>query len=132
MLRRTWSRFCIRFLALAALSFVPARLGRADPALFQAPAHNAGTRATATDGLPLESTSAATQASAELAVGQGVQPFQSVRLELASGRELRQFFSALTRAKKHEGQARIVFYGDSHTAPDLITGRLRQALQAEF
>ncbi len=58
--------------------------------------------------------------------------FTAVPLEDDSGRALDAFYAALRRIKQAGGQARVVFYGDSHTAPDLITGRLRQALQGKF
>ncbi|MBZ0118492.1 MAG: hypothetical protein K8H88_15930, partial [Sandaracinaceae bacterium] len=40
--------------------------------------------------------------------------------------------AALARAERGEGTARLLFYGGSHTAGDLFTGWLRQALQARF
>jgi lysophospholipase L1-like esterase len=61
-----------------------------------------------------------------------VVPFRTFTLEDPSGHAFDAFFASLRRAASKQGQSRVVFYGDSHTAPDLITGRLRQALQAEF
>jgi lysophospholipase L1-like esterase len=58
--------------------------------------------------------------------------FEAVPLEDESGHALDAFYAALRRTKQANGQARVVFFGDSHTAPDLITGRLRQALQGVF
>jgi lysophospholipase L1-like esterase len=67
------------------------------------------------------------------AVAQEAAPvFTAVPLEDASGHALDAFYAALRRIKQANGQARVVFYGDSHTAPDLITGRVRQALQGRF
>jgi lysophospholipase L1-like esterase len=59
-------------------------------------------------------------------------PFSGLSLEDPSGHAFDAFFASLGRAARKQGKARIVFYGDSHTAPDLITGRLRSSLQAEF
>jgi lysophospholipase L1-like esterase len=59
-------------------------------------------------------------------------PFRTFTLEDPTGHAFDGFFASLKRAAGKQGQARVVFYGDSHTAPDLITGRLRQSLQAEF
>jgi lysophospholipase L1-like esterase len=58
--------------------------------------------------------------------------FSPVPIEDEGGHALSSFYSALRRAKEAKGQARVVFYGDSHTAPDVITGRLRQAWQGAF
>lgn len=55
-----------------------------------------------------------------------------VVLEDPSGHAFDAFFAALARTKRGEGRARVVFWGDSHTAPDLITGKLRDGLQADF
>jgi lysophospholipase L1-like esterase len=49
-----------------------------------------------------------------------------------SARALAAFHAALQRAERGEGQARIVFYGASHTADDMYTGPLRQRLQLRF
>lgn len=48
------------------------------------------------------------------------------------GHALDQFRAALKRAAKRQGQARIAFYGASHTAADLWTGELRRRLQDRF
>lgn len=42
------------------------------------------------------------------------------------------FYALLTRAGQKQAQVRIAYYGDSHTAPDLITARVRHGLQSEF
>jgi lysophospholipase L1-like esterase len=82
---------------------------------------------------------ASLEAAAAAALGDnGVQtpvelaPFGSLSLEDPGGHAFDAFFASLGRAQRKQGQSRVVFYGDSHTAPDLITGRLRQGLQAEF
>jgi lysophospholipase L1-like esterase len=48
------------------------------------------------------------------------------------GHALAAFYAALQRAERGEGQARIAFYGASHTADDMYTGPLRQRLQQRF
>ncbi len=48
------------------------------------------------------------------------------------GHALDHFRAALKRAKKRQGQARIAFYGASHTAADIWTGELRRRLQDRF
>lgn len=45
---------------------------------------------------------------------------------------LAHFASALRRAASHEGQARIVIYGGSHTAADLYPSVIRHAFQQGF
>jgi lysophospholipase L1-like esterase len=53
-------------------------------------------------------------------------------IEDPSGHAFDALYAALHRAQRGEGQARIVFYGASHTADDLFTGVLRQHLQQRF
>lgn len=48
------------------------------------------------------------------------------------GRSMRAFHQALARAAAGEGKARILFYGASHVASDIFTGRVREALHARF
>jgi lysophospholipase L1-like esterase len=55
-----------------------------------------------------------------------------VPLHDPSGRALEPLHAALRRAEAGEGQARIVAYGASHVASDLITGYLREQLQMRF
>lgn len=59
------------------------------------------------------------------------QPSPFVSLPLENERALEPFFKALKAANKQH-KVRVAFYGDSHTAPDLITSRLRAALQPRF
>ncbi|MDD9938275.1 MAG: SGNH/GDSL hydrolase family protein [Myxococcales bacterium] len=56
----------------------------------------------------------------------------AIPIEDPSGRALAAFHAALGRAERREGRARIAFYGASHVASDLFTGRIRQRLQARF
>lgn len=59
--------------------------------------------------------------------------FQPVTIEQPGAADaLASFHAALQRAAAGEGKARILFYGASHVASDLFTGRIRQALQARF
>src|SRR5688572_6619421 len=51
-----------------------------------------------------------------------------VAIEDPSGRALDALHAALARAADGEGAARLVFYGGSHTASDLFTGRIRSGL----
>jgi hypothetical protein len=55
-----------------------------------------------------------------------------VAIEDASGHALDRFAESLVRAARHEGVARMVFYGGSHTASDLYTGEIRTRLQHRF
>lgn len=50
-------------------------------------------------------------------------------LEDPSGHALDRLGEALVRAARHEGIARLVFYGGSHTASDLYTAEIRTRLQ---
>jgi lysophospholipase L1-like esterase len=49
-----------------------------------------------------------------------------------SGHAFDAFYAALQRAERGQGQARIAWYGASHTADDMYTGPLRQRLQQRF
>jgi lysophospholipase L1-like esterase len=53
-------------------------------------------------------------------------------IEDPSGRAMLSFYQALSRASQGEFVARIVHYGDSHVAADILTGALRRELQAFF
>lgn len=53
-------------------------------------------------------------------------------LEDASGHALDRLHEALARAKARKGQARLVFYGASHTASDDYTGVIRRGLQRRY
>jgi lysophospholipase L1-like esterase len=55
-----------------------------------------------------------------------------IELEDASGHALDHLGEALLRAARHEGVARLVFYGGSHTASDLYTAEIRTRLQRRF
>jgi len=55
-----------------------------------------------------------------------------IRIEDADGHSMDHLHAALARAARGEGQARLLFWGASHTASDLYTGYLRRALQARF
>ncbi len=49
-----------------------------------------------------------------------------------SGQAMRPFHAALARAAAGRGQARIAFWGASHTAADLWTGHVRRELQLAY
>lgn len=53
-------------------------------------------------------------------------------LEDPSGHALDALHRALERAERGRGQARLAFFGGSHTASDHYTGWVRDALQARF
>jgi len=53
-------------------------------------------------------------------------------LEDVGGHALDHLADALVRAARHEGVARLVFYGGSHTASDLYTAEIRTRLQRRF
>jgi len=55
-----------------------------------------------------------------------------VTIEDAQGSAMRAFHDSLRRAQAGEGTSRVLFYGASHVASDLFTGRIRRALQAQF
>lgn len=59
---------------------------------------------------------------------------QKIEVELfdPSGEALRTFWDALTAAADGNGQARIAWWGASHTAADLWSGHVRRALQDKF
>lgn len=59
-------------------------------------------------------------------------PTEPTFLDDPSGHALDALHAALRRAARGEGTARLVFYGGSHTASDLYTGRVRERLQARF
>lgn len=54
---------------------------------------------------------------------------QETALEDPGGHALDRLGEALLRAARHEGVARLVFYGGSHTASDLYTAEIRTRLQ---
>ena len=54
-----------------------------------------------------------------------------IALEVPDG-ALAHFYDRLREAERGEGQARVLFYGGSHTASDLMSGRVRETLQARF
>jgi hypothetical protein len=56
----------------------------------------------------------------------------AIAIEDPSGHALDSFHAALHRADAHEGQARLTFWGASHTAGDEYVGLLRRALQERF
>jgi hypothetical protein len=55
-----------------------------------------------------------------------------VAIEDPSGHALDPLYAALHRAERGDGQARLLFYGGSHTASDLYTGWMREHLQERF
>ncbi len=57
---------------------------------------------------------------------------RQVFVEDPSGKALTGLHQALRRAKAGKGRARLLFYGDSHTAEDQYTGFLRMSLQKRF
>ncbi|MBC7172889.1 MAG: hypothetical protein H5U40_10695, partial [Polyangiaceae bacterium] len=59
-------------------------------------------------------------------------PGLDIAIEDRDGRSMDHFYVALARAARGQGQARLLFYGASHTASDLYTGYLRQALQQAY
>jgi len=72
-------------------------------------------------------------ASADATVAPAPPMFVSVGIEDAQdGQSLAAFHRALGRAAAGEGTARILFYGASHVASDIFTGRVRESLQARF
>jgi len=52
-----------------------------------------------------------------------------IALQDADGHSMDRLHAALVRARAGQGQARLVFYGASHTAADIYTGYVRNALQ---
>lgn len=59
-------------------------------------------------------------------------PGLEIALQDRDGRSMAQFHQALDRARAGQGQARLLFYGASHTAADIYTGYIRTALQTMF
>lgn len=55
-----------------------------------------------------------------------------IAIEDAEGTALRAFHDSLRRAQAGQGTSRVLFYGASHVASDLFTGRIRRALQTQF
>src|SRR5687768_10017365 len=114
------------FAACAALLLTAAHT-HADPAPGQRLSRPHGS----VESIALKTASLEAAASAALTGPAGnvppVVPFRTFTLEDPSGHAFDAFFASLRRAASKQGQSRVVFYGDSHTAPDLITGRLRQA-----
>jgi lysophospholipase L1-like esterase len=55
-----------------------------------------------------------------------------IAVQDANGESLEHFHRALRRAAQGQGQARLLFYGASHVASDLFTGRIRQKLQNRY
>ncbi|MFK7985426.1 MAG: GDSL-type esterase/lipase family protein [Sandaracinaceae bacterium] len=53
-------------------------------------------------------------------------------IEDPTGHALDAVHAALRDAERGQGQARLLFYGGSHTAGDHYTGRMREALQSTF
>ena len=51
-------------------------------------------------------------------------------IEDASGHALDRFHEALRRAESGEGQARVIWWGASHTAPDRYVGGVRRSFSA--
>lgn len=56
----------------------------------------------------------------------------AIAIEDPSGHALDAFHGALSRAEAGAGQARVVWWGASHTAPDRYVGHVRRALQERF
>lgn len=56
-------------------------------------------------------------------------PGLEIALQDADGHSMSQLHTALARAQAGQGQARLLFYGASHTAADIYTGYIRHALQ---
>jgi lysophospholipase L1-like esterase len=59
-------------------------------------------------------------------------PGLEIALQDADGRSMNHLHAALARAQAGQGQARLLFWGASHTAADIYTGYLRHALQTMF
>jgi hypothetical protein len=53
-------------------------------------------------------------------------------IDLEHPERLASLYAALARAEAGEGRAHLAFWGGSHTAGDLYTGRMRDLLQARF
>lgn len=77
---------------------------------------------------------AASEAPAPIVVEDAPQPLV-VPVSIEEARDVQSmagFHRALVRAAAGEGKARILFYGASHVAADIFTGRIRDSLQAQF
>lgn len=59
-------------------------------------------------------------------------PFGLATLADRGGRGMNHFYAALSQAAVGRGLARIMYFGDSHVASDLMTGRIRHTLQSRF
>ena len=55
-----------------------------------------------------------------------------IAIEDREGQSMKALHEALERARRGEGQARLMFFGASHVASDLFTGHIRRELQARF
>lgn len=131
--RRTprWERLCA--FTVGGLLLLPGTHTAADPAPAQPLSRpHASVESIALKAASLEAAASAALAEPVAGSAESIVPFRTFALEDPSGHAFDAFFASLRRAASKKGQARVVFYGDSHTAPDLITGRLRQSLQAEF
>lgn len=56
-------------------------------------------------------------------------PGLEIALQDSDGHSMDRLHAALARARAGQGQARLLFYGASHTAADIYTGYVRNALQ---
>lgn len=59
-------------------------------------------------------------------------PFGPGVLVDRGGKAMPKFYAALSEAAAGRGIARIMYFGDSHVASDLMTGRIRHNLQSRF
>jgi lysophospholipase L1-like esterase len=59
-------------------------------------------------------------------------PFGAAVLADRGGQAMLKFYAALSEAAAGRGIARIMYFGDSHVASDLMTGRIRHNLQSRF
>lgn len=59
-------------------------------------------------------------------------PFAPAVLVDRGGKAMSKFYAALSDAAAGRGMARIMYFGDSHVASDLMTGRIRHNLQSRF
>ncbi len=58
--------------------------------------------------------------------------FADVAIEAKDGRAMEWFYESLRRTEARESITRILHYGDSHIAADILTGALRQRFQRGF
>lgn len=58
--------------------------------------------------------------------------FPGAPIELADRTTLEKLFQALDAAKARKRRVRIVQYGDSHTAADIVTAEIRERLRKDF